>query len=623
MLFRSFNDNANFDLYGVCGGGKRKIGIDLDLPGSGEAAGGGNATIYFDGDALELGDESTNPYVQLPFYTGGAQSLENVHFRKDVMLTFTTKDIDVNKPQISVAFEHLGSLFSISLKNSGTTNLENLNEAQLVGINNPDNQNWAYNAGAGGKTYDLVTGKFLDTESGGNFISMKAAANTLEAGATITFWAWYPPLPNKVWPQLELQLKDGTKPEAVTLAISTDSKPARGAATPAGNAYYFYAAWNGAELNFTADPNLFTVLQMGTLGTMLSAEQKQTITKLKLKGEINKADFEVMKREMPLLTFIDLSEVTCEDNKIPDEAFGDNDYSSNTIISKIILPNSITAIGEYAFKGCSGLTGSLIIPDEVTTIGLQAFQGCFGFTGSLTIPESVTTIGESAFSSCAGFTGSLTIPANVTTIEGSAFYGCSGLTGTLIIPNDVTTIGDYAFGYCTGFTGSLTIPDNITTIGENAFYGCSGFTGSLVLSSELTEIKRAAFADCPGFTGTLNLPAKLTSIEGYAFQNCSSFTGLLTIPDNVTSIGKSAFGYCSGFTGSLTIPATVTTIGDKAFDGCTEITAFQFPHSNLFPYSTEMLPSGKTVKVPEALVPTYIADNSWNSRHEGNIVKIE
>ena len=78
----------------------------------------------------------------------------------------------------------------------------------------------------------------------------------------------------------------------------------------------------------------------------------------------------------------------------------------------------VKAIMHSAFRGCSGLTGSLTIPDSVTTIEGGAFSKCSGFTGSLTIPDSVTTIGENAFDGCSGFTGSLTIPDSVTTIGG-------------------------------------------------------------------------------------------------------------------------------------------------------------------------------------------------------------
>jgi formylglycine-generating enzyme required for sulfatase activity len=89
--------------------------------------------------------------------------------------------------------------------------------------------------------------------------------------------------------------------------------------------------------------------------------------------------------------------------------FGDIE-SSNTASTRtnrsyfasIILPDTLTNIGNYAFYYCSDLT-SITIPDSVTTIGSQVFYGCTGLT-TLTIPDSVATIGSSAFYGCSGLT---------------------------------------------------------------------------------------------------------------------------------------------------------------------------------------------------------------------------
>ena len=63
---------------------------------------------------------------------------------------------------------------------------------------------------------------------------------------------------------------------------------------------------------------------------------------------------------------------------------------------------SVTSIGDYAFRGCSGLT-SVTIGNRVTSIGEEAFYGCTGLT-SVTIPNSVTSIGSGAFSGCSSLT---------------------------------------------------------------------------------------------------------------------------------------------------------------------------------------------------------------------------
>ena len=344
------------------------------------------------------------------------------------------------------------------------------------------------------------------------------------------------------------------------------------------------------------EPGVYYVEKMGTLGSILNQTQKDTITTMIVKGEINKADFDVMKYNMPQLKYIDLKEVKCEGDKIPPEAFGSSIYEYNMVINTIILPESITAIGESAFSGCTGLTGNLILPDGLTKIESRAFSSCSGFTGDLVISDGITTIEAAAFRSCSGFTGNLILPDGVTAIESDAFANCTGFTGNLIIPGGVTTIGSEAFRGCSGITGDLIIPDGIKTIGDMAFYGCTGFTGDLVLPDGLTKIEGRAFQSCSGFTGNLIIPNGVTTIGSGAFQSCSGFTGDLVLPDGLTEIGEWAFDKCSGltgdlilpdnlseikekafydcsgFTGNLIIPGGVTTIGSEAFRGCSGIT---------------------------------------------------
>ena len=156
-----------------------------------------------------------------------------------------------------------------------------------------------------------------------------------------------------------------------------------------------------------------------------------------------------------------------------------NDYVSNPLIyahhlylngeeiKDLVIPNSVTSIGKWAFEYCSGLT-SVTIPNSVTSIGDYAFRDCSGLT-SVTIPNSVTSIGDGAFGSCTGLT-SVTIGNSVTSIGDGAFGSCTGLT-SVTIGNSVTSIGNSAFSGCSGLT-SVTIPNSVTSIGNNAFYGC-------------------------------------------------------------------------------------------------------------------------------------------------------
>ena len=253
----------------------------------------------------------------------------------------------------------------------------------------------------------------------------------------------------------------------------------------------------------------------GTLPNKIASSEMYKITNLKIIGEINGTDWNMI-REMAgrnyqesstegNLSVLDLSEA-----KIV--AGGDYYYYDNLFNNKVYTSND--EIGEYAFAYCSGLT-SLTLPVGITSIGEFAFSGCSGLT-SLTLPAGITSIGEYAFYGCSGLT-SLTLPAGITSISDDTFYGCSGLT-------------------------SLTLPAGITSIGEYAFSGCSGLT-------------------------SLNLPAGITSIDKYAFSGCSRLTSL-NLPAGITWIGESAFSYCSGLTSIYVYAEKVPRIGRYAFEGC-------------------------------------------------------
>ena len=257
----------------------------------------------------------------------------------------------------------------------------------------------------------------------------------------------------------------------------------------------------------------------------------------------------------------------------------------------VVIPDSVTAIGVKAFKGCSSLM-SITISDSVTSIGDEAFLDCSRLT-SITIPDSVTSIGDNAFWNCSRLT-SITIPDSVTSIGDNAFWSCSRLT-SITIPDSVTLIGEGAFSDCSRLT-SVTIPDSVTSIGESAFEGCRNLT-SITIPDSVTSIGEGAFLNCSRLT-SVTIPDSVTSIGGWAFHDCKGLadkkTGLviightlceyvgnaksIVIPDSVTSIGARVFEDCSRLT-SITIPDSVTLIGEGAFSGCSSLTSITIPDS--------------------------------------------
>ena len=240
-----------------------------------------------------------------------------------------------------------------------------------------------------------------------------------------------------------------------------------------------------------------TLDKAGTLPNKIGSTKKFQITNLKIIGEINGTDLQMI-REMAgkdargndtdgMLSVLDLS-----DAKIVE---GEGYYMGNS------YSTSNDKIGDLAFVGCSGLT-SLTLPSGLTEIGYHAFRGCSGLT-SLTLPSGVTKIGFSAFEGCSGLT-SLTIPSGVTKIDFSAFGGCSGLT-SIPLPSGVTEIGGNAFSGCSGLT-SLTLPSGVTEIGGSAFKDCSGLTSIYVCTEKLPDMGRDVFDGCDAKKCTVYVP---------------------------------------------------------------------------------------------------------------------
>jgi hypothetical protein len=103
--------------------------------------------------------------------------------------------------------------------------------------------------------------------------------------------------------------------------------------------------------------------------------------------------------------------------KLPVIRIGNFAFDEKSFIS-VIIPNSVTSIGDGAFSECTSLT-SITIPNNVTSIGQSAFSGCTSLA-NVTISDSVTSIGDYAFFGCISLT-SVPIPESVTTIGSSVF----------------------------------------------------------------------------------------------------------------------------------------------------------------------------------------------------------
>ena len=202
-------------------------------------------------------------------------------------------------------------------------------------------------------------------------------------------------------------------------------------------------------------------------------------------------------------------------------------------IKKVNIADSVEKIGDYAFVGCTGITGTLAIPNSVREIGYYGFYGCTGITGTLVIPDSVETIGYSAFEGCTGVT-ELKIGNSVKKINSSSFEGCTDIT-------------------------EITIPDSVQTIGNQAFSGLYSLK-TLNLGNGVKSIGENAFQDAMALK-ELNIPESVENINSNAFLNCTSLS-IINLPDNNINFGKNVFSNTAWFNSQ---DAGVVYLGKKLY----------------------------------------------------------
>ena len=323
-------------------------------------------------------------------------------------------------------------------------------------------------------------------------------------------------------------------------------------------------------------------------------------------------------------------------------------FVNDVEVTDLVIPNSVTSIGAWAFYGCSGLT-SIEIPNSVTSIGVWAFYGCSGLT-SIEIPNSVTNIGGGAFYGCSGLT-SVDAPAaffdvpegywpSYTKILRQVKVNSGELTeNALLFINrsyktlqtlDVsgvtnTEFADEAFKDCYSLQ-VLVLPEGLQKVGYMMVAGCKNLQ-AIDIPASVEEIEQSAFEDCrsiksitfggasSGAPGRFNAPAassQLKKIGNWAFYNCHALQNIV-IPEGVEEIGDGAFYGCT-YLEDVSIPASARIIGDNAFALCSKMakmTIGAVVPPAIAAKTFEEVSRAMPVYVPETSVPAYKADPLW------------
>ena len=352
-------------------------------------------------------------------------------------------------------------------------------------------------------------------------------------------------------------------------------------------------------------------------------------------------------------------------------SIGEAVFHSCSQLTNITIPDSVTSISYGAFYGCSGLTSvyitdlakwcnilfsnvnsnplyyahnlylngdkitDLIIPDSVTSIGDYAFYGCSSFT-SVIIPNSVSSIGQYAFDFCSSIEKAFFTGRALNQVQAIGYYPW-GLNEDVIYAEKWPDTGEYWNGLIIArraidggpyketvdgiewiyyvkddkssvytidqsIVGTVYVPqmlggNPVTSIYTSAFNGCS--ISEVVMHNGITEIQSNAFSNCQNIQH-LKIPSSVTSIASNICNGCGSLTsiyipdnrvykstdnmlftadgktlihginGNVQVPNRTLSIGQYAFAQLPNLS-TVSLPSNFNTIGDGAFSDCTNL----------------------------------------------------
>ncbi len=265
-----------------------------------------------------------------------------------------------------------------------------------------------------------------------------------------------------------------------------------------------------------------------------------------------------------------------------------SDY--RTKVKKLVIEEGCTKIGRYAFSGFTNLTIVSFPESSLKEIGAYAFNYCVELPRMI-IPDSVTVLGDYAFTTCQKLKmirfgkGITAIPAgvcrrssaltdvffteNCKTIGNAAFYECPKLANIDI--SNVENVEANSFFSCTSLK-SIRFGENIKTIGTNSFYGCSAL--SEIIFDGTPESIASAFSYGSAWHNSHEI-GMYTICKGEILMCRGPYNVTeIVIPDGVKMIADSAFANNTTIT-KVTLPESLEIIGALAFsraDALKEIT---------------------------------------------------
>ena len=265
-------------------------------------------------------------------------------------------------------------------------------------------------------------------------------------------------------------------------------------------------------------------------------------------------------------------------------------------VETIILPDTLTYIGDYAFYSFEDTRFIMSDKSQLTYVGVRAFYG--NKNSLFYLSEKVTFVGQYSFSSSSGNDLSSLIFIQMDSIPSTwdpyafngnnLYFGIDHFTYGRNEEFEYVNLGDgIIIIQCNKESADIVVPESIdgtkvTSIG--IVFRKNKYVENIVLPDTITEIVDYAFEDCTNLV-SINIPSSVKDIGEKAFYNCTSLTGVV-LPESLINIGDSAFYNCCSLT-SIVIPNSVVNIGKEAFYYCSKLVSITINEGSVLEFIGE------------------------------------
>lgn len=284
-------------------------------------------------------------------------------------------------------------------------------------------------------------------------------------------------------------------------------------------------------------PKFVNVEKAGTLSSLLSDTEKQSVTLLQVTGNLNGSDIVVLQE----MANANLKTLDMSGANIVTGGSIYYTWTSSSYTQKYSTKKNV--IGAYMFYKTTSLE-RVSLPESATTIE----GGAFGY-GSLKRMEIGSKVTSITAGLCAGTAldeiilknnssfvldngilydkgkntvykvlrtveGDITLPYSITKIENSSFEECN--LRSIVIPSKVTKIDTGTFGDCPNLE-EVTFPTGLTDLGYDCFGGCKKLKKIDLSNTKTTKIYMS-FYNCSALE-EVSLPSTLKEITGSSFTS--------------------------------------------------------------------------------------------------------